>query len=90
MNEDSKLFGVSIRAWLSIIFTLTVCAMALLGMETKEPLYTLASLAVGFYFGQKNQAATKTSTPSLNTVTLDRIAEKGKEEAKAESIKLNP
>jgi len=54
MNDDSKLFGVSFRGWLTLVIVGTVCWMALKAMEVKEPLYTLCTVAVGFYFGQKN------------------------------------
>lgn len=52
---DSHLIGVSVRAWLAILLTITVCVMALLTLKVEEPLYTLATIALGFYFGQKNK-----------------------------------
>lgn len=54
-SDDSTLFGVSIRAWLAVLLTVTICAMSVLTLEIKEPLYTLGGLAIGFYFGQKNK-----------------------------------
>ena len=53
--NDSQLIGVSVRAWLAIMLTITVCVMALLALKVEEPLYTLATIALGFYFGQKNK-----------------------------------
>jgi type IV secretory pathway TrbL component len=53
--QDSQLVGVSVRAWLAILLTITVCVMALLTLKVEEPLYTLATIALGFYFGQKNK-----------------------------------
>lgn len=53
--NDSQLIGVSVRAWLAILLTITVCVMALLALKVEEPLYTLATIALGFYFGQKNK-----------------------------------
>ena len=53
--NDSQLIGVSVRAWLAILLTITVCVMALLTLKVEEPLYTLATIALGFYFGQKNK-----------------------------------
>lgn len=44
---------VSIRAILAIMLTCTVCVMHLWGIEVKEPLYTLSTMAIGLYFGQK-------------------------------------
>lgn len=53
--SDSQLVGVSVRAWLAILLTITVCVMALLALKVEEPLYTLTTIALGFYFGQKNK-----------------------------------
>lgn len=55
LTTESELFGVSIRAWTLLILVSTVCAMSLISIEVKEPLYSLGNLAVGFYFGQKTQ-----------------------------------
>ncbi len=56
-SKDStvKLFNydVSVRALLAIMLTTTVCFMHLYGIEVKEPLYTLSTMAIGLYFGQK-------------------------------------
>lgn len=52
---ESELLGVSIRAWTLLILVITVCIMSVIGIEVREPLYTLVGLAVGFYFGQKTQ-----------------------------------
>lgn len=75
MNDDSKLIGVSVRAWLAILFSVTVCAMALGGMEVKEPLYTLAATACAFYFGQKNQ----NPSPRVNSPPASASNETSKE-----------
>ena len=50
--EHSILWGVTIRGWIAIIVVLTVCGMSVGKIDIKEPLYTLAGLIVGFYFGQ--------------------------------------
>lgn len=57
--DESKPFGISMRGWLSLILVMTVCIMAYQGKLVIEPLYTLVSLAVGFYFGQKQTSQTK-------------------------------
>lgn len=51
-TDHSRIFGVSLRGWIALGVVLTVCAMSVLMIEVKEPLYTLAGLIVGFYFGQ--------------------------------------
>ncbi len=48
---DSFIFHVSIRAWLAMLFSVTVCYMGLKALEVKEPLYSLSVASVGFYFG---------------------------------------
>ncbi len=56
--NESYLFHVSIRAWLAMLFSVTVCYMGLKALEVKEPLYSLAVASVGFYFGgQANKRA---------------------------------
>lgn len=57
--EESKIKGLSVRAILALLFSFTICAMAVMGLDVKEPLYTLGGLAVGFYFGQKTPNQTK-------------------------------
>ncbi len=49
----SSIFHISLRGWLALILVVTVCYMAIMQIEVKEPLYTLATMALGFYFGQK-------------------------------------
>lgn len=50
---DSAFFGVSIRAWVTIIVTLTLCAMTLLQFKVVEPFYSASLFVLGFFFGQK-------------------------------------
>ena len=51
-NDNSMIFGVSIRGWIAMGVVATICLMSGLKIDIKEPLYTLAGLIVGFYFGQ--------------------------------------
>jgi hypothetical protein len=51
--NDSQIFGVSLRGILAIIVLSTVCLMQSLGMKVEEPLYSLALVIAGVYFGQK-------------------------------------
>jgi hypothetical protein len=57
-SGDSSLAGISIRAWIAIILVLEVCFMSSFGKTIEEPLYSLAVMAVGFYFGQVNKKPT--------------------------------
>jgi hypothetical protein len=58
MNDESKVFGVSVRAFVCILLTMCVCCMALTRMEVKEPIYSAFLIALGFYYGQKKQGGT--------------------------------
>lgn len=51
--HDSKLLGVSVRAWIAIMTIGTVCAMQAGGLKVEEPLYSLVLMVAGFYLGQK-------------------------------------
>ena len=65
--SDSQVLGVSVRAWLAIMLTATVCIMNLVALwpslhglnqyvlKIEEPLYSGWLLSLGFYFGQKNK-----------------------------------
>lgn len=55
MSEESKIFGVSFRGWIAFIIVSTVCLMSSNGLKVDEPLYTLCTVAVGFYFGSKSK-----------------------------------
>ena len=60
-EPESRVMGVSVRGWIALLLTATVCAMNLIpqireaaqAVEIKEPLYSGWLLALGFYFGQK-------------------------------------
>jgi hypothetical protein len=52
-GQHSSLFNVSIRGWIAIGLTATVCGMSWSNITVVEPLYSMATLALGFYFGQK-------------------------------------
>jgi len=62
MSEESKILGVSIRGWLAILLTTTVCGMSILRVEVKEPLYTVIVMALSFYFGQKTAGSNGNQT----------------------------
>jgi hypothetical protein len=55
---ESKVLGVSARGWIAVIIVTTVCILSGLSVEVKEPLYSLAVLSVGWYFGQKGLGKT--------------------------------
>lgn len=59
-QTDSKFtligWDVSIRAVITIILVITVCAMSVCGLEVKEPLYSAVLLALGAYFVKQNQS----------------------------------
>lgn len=54
-KKESEVFGMSTRGFMAILIVFTVCVMSFLKIAVVEPLYTLTSMAVGFYFGQKTK-----------------------------------
>lgn len=50
--NDSNIAGVSVRAWVTMFIVITVCTMSWASHVIEEPLYTLATIVVGFYFGR--------------------------------------
>ena len=59
MNGESKLFGVTIRGWLAVLLTTTVCLMSVFKIKVEEPMYTLVIMAVSFYLGSKSTTMMK-------------------------------
>lgn len=56
MNEtESKIFGVSIRGWITVVMVITACSMSAFGTKIEEPLYSGFLMGLGFYLGQKNK-----------------------------------
>lgn len=53
--KESKIFNMSVRAWVLMIVVLTVCIMSVFGLKVEEPLYTLVGSVMGFYFGDKKK-----------------------------------
>lgn len=53
--EESYAFGMSMRGWLALLLTFSVCLLSVMGQEVNEPLYGLAYMAIGFYFGQSKK-----------------------------------
>lgn len=52
---ESHVASISVRALIALIVILTVCYMSIVGTTVVEPLYTLAGLIVGFFFGQQTK-----------------------------------
>ena len=50
-NDGSQIFGVSLRGIIAIILVGTVCLLSGFKIPVLEPLYTLVTMATGFYFG---------------------------------------
>ncbi len=77
LNTDSKVWGVTIRAWIAIvlvtdvsfIYTLDALVNAWVNLhggnvkqDVSEPLYTLSIMAVSYYLGKDS----KSSAPAEN------------------------
>lgn len=54
-GDESKILGVSVRAWLAVLMATTVCIMSAYALEVKEPLYSGFLMGLGFYLGQKSK-----------------------------------
>jgi len=52
-GDESNVLKVSVRGWITLIVVATVCGMSIFAIEVKEPLYTMAGMCLGWYFGQK-------------------------------------
>lgn len=58
IKQQDAAMQISVRAWIALILVVAVCYMAAFSRTVEEPLYSLAVMAVGFYFGQQ-----KNTTP---------------------------
>jgi hypothetical protein len=58
-GQTSHIYGVSLRGWLALILLVTVCIIQGAGRDIKEPLYSMAVMALSFYFGQNSKPQTK-------------------------------
>lgn len=54
-SGDSQFMAISVRGWLVLIITLTVCTMSGLDRTINEPLYGGFYLAIGYYFGKSDK-----------------------------------
>lgn len=54
-NPHSMFLGISIRGWIAVLVIATVCGMSCGKIKIEEPLYTLATVVTGFYFGQNTK-----------------------------------
>lgn len=57
-EQESKLFGVTIRGWIAIEVVTVVCIMSLLKIKVEEPVYTLVISVCSFYMGSKMTSMT--------------------------------
>lgn len=59
-QTESHIASMSVRALIALIVILTVCYMSITEITVKEPLYTLAGLVVGFFFGALTKPKSQT------------------------------
>ena len=43
---------ISLRGFIALLITFTVCVLSATGTEIKEPLYTLVGMVIGYYYAQ--------------------------------------
>ena len=55
-KDSSKILNVSLRGWITLMITATVCIMSIYDINVKEPMYTLVGMVVGYYFAQNKNS----------------------------------
>ena len=55
MQGESQFLGISVRGWLAIMITATLCTTTLMTIQVNEPFKSIAVVVLGFYFGQKQK-----------------------------------
>ncbi len=50
--DTSTLLGVSVRGWMAMMITATICYLGIREMEIKDPIYSLGLVAFGAYLGK--------------------------------------
>lgn len=62
ISKDSLLgrLGLSVRGCVVVVVTVTVCGMSFAGKTVAEPLYSLAGMVIGYYFGQMKHSQQST------------------------------
>lgn len=63
-HQTSQIMSISIRGWITLIVVLTVCAMSVMKIDIKEPLYTMTGMIIAFYFGQNKSTGSGTLPPT--------------------------
>lgn len=61
ISRDSLMgrLGLSVRGVVVTLMVITVCVCSVMKLEVKEPLYSLAFVAIGYYFGQTQRGNPK-------------------------------
>jgi len=60
MNDESKVFGMSVRAFIAMFICMTLCYMTMAQIPIKEPFYSICIFVIGFFFGQKTSGLPST------------------------------
>lgn len=55
VKNGSHFFGLSLRGLIALAVVGTICYMALRAMKVEEPFSSIATLTIGFYFGQNSK-----------------------------------
>lgn len=72
MNDESKIFGITVRGVLAIIITTSCCAIAIF-IKDIGVLKDLAFLVLGFYFGQKSIQQTPPGGPNAQVSSTSTV-----------------
>ena len=52
---QSSMLGISVRGWIAIEVTTTLCVLCIVTKDVQQ-MKDVTLLALGYYFGQKNQS----------------------------------
>lgn len=66
MNDQSMLFGVSMRGWICVIFALGLTAIVCLKIPVDTQYYTIVNSVVVAYVVNRHNGNTKPTPPSPN------------------------
>lgn len=58
-KPESAAFGVSIRAWLAIMLTCTVCFLVIVGKPIESNFLANWAMVLAFYFADRNNPPSK-------------------------------
>jgi len=72
-SKESHIASVSVRSIITMGVVATVCYMAVRALKVEEPLYSMAFLCLGYYFGQGRSLPSQTGMITSTTATQKTV-----------------